>query len=159
MGKVVEVVRPKPHLLKRHARALQPLLRADARIQQHGLADKIGDPQTRVHGAVGVLKHRLHFQPILPALGLGQMLDVLAPPADLAAGGLLNFQDAARGGGFAAAGLADNAEGLACADIEGDAIHCFQNHVAAIEDLATADIEPNLQLPHAQNSGVGFARL
>ena len=43
--------------------------------------------------------------------------------ADLPAGGGIQAQDRAPGGGLAAAALADQAQRLAALDVEGDAIH------------------------------------
>ena len=50
------------------------------------------------------------------------MLEVVAAKTDFAGGGLDEFQDGAAGGGFAAAGFADEAEGVALINLEANAV-------------------------------------
>src|SRR5262249_53712593 len=57
---------------------------------------------------------------------LAQFVQILALPADPAAGRQLHLEDRARGGGLAAAGLSDDAEGLALTDAERHAVDRLQ---------------------------------
>ncbi len=65
------------------------------------------------------------------------MGDIQAIKADAATGWLDEAQDAARHRRFAAAGLADKAEGFADANREADAIHGMHGADLATEDAAS----------------------
>ena len=91
--------------------------RSASLIVQRGFNDRYGSwntycirRRTRQHGG---------------AVGPGQdRTDVLPVEADLAGVGAHEIEDAARGGGLAAAALADQAERLAGLQREGDVVHC-----------------------------------
>ena len=80
---------------------------------------------------------------ISPPSQLGQ---VLAVEDDLAGGRLVELQDRAAGRGLAAAGLADETEGLALLDLEGDAVDGLDGADLALEDDALGQREVHHQV-------------
>src|SRR5207247_2208620 len=94
-------------------------------------------------------------------LELGQ---ILALEPDLTGGGLVELQDGAAGGGFATAGLADQAERLPAPDREGDAVNGAHGADPALKDDPLREREVHDQIPHVQQGvvagrGRGRARL
>ncbi len=102
-----------PLLLPRAAR--QPM-------HGQGLADDIARCHARVERGERVLEHDLHRAAIRPQRGLAQRRDILAIESDRAAGRLDQSQHGARYRRLAAAGFADQAERLAGAEREADAV-------------------------------------
>src|SRR5262249_18712186 len=96
-----------------------------------GLGDDLAHLPARVQRAVGVLEDHLHAPAQRDQVAPLHAVDVLAVEQDLAGGRLLQPQDAAAGRGLAAAALAHQAQRLAAADREVDAVDRL--HVA---DLA-----------------------
>ena len=90
------------------------------------LADDVGDGHAGVQGGVGVLEDHLDVLGELLALLALQVRHVLALKEDLAVRGLVQADDGAAERGLSAAGLADQAEGLALFDGEGDVVHGAQ---------------------------------
>ena len=102
----------------------------------HGqrLGDDLPHRHSRVQRAVGVLEDHLEPAPDLPQLALGQRGEVAALEDDLARGRLLELEDAPAGGRLAAAGLPDQAQGLAAADGEAHAVHRLDHGRRAAEE-------------------------
>src|SRR5208282_6462279 len=86
------------------------------------LADDVADSEARVERGVGVLEHHLELAPVGPHLAARQRIDALAVDADLARGRVEQFEDRLARGRLAAPALADEAQGLTRADVEGDAV-------------------------------------
>ena len=104
--------------------------------QVERLGDEAGDAVARVERAVGVLEHRLHP----PADGAVGGVDGLAVQADLAALDRVEAEDGAAEGGLAAARLADEAEALAGAQREADAVDGAGRGGGAERPEAGADV-------------------
>ena len=77
------------------------------------------------------------------------MRDVGAVQEDLAVGDLVEAHQAAPEGGFAAAGFADQAQGLAGPDLERDAVHGIDGLLLPRDDAA-ADPEMLLHVDRLQ---------
>jgi len=114
-----------------------------------------------VEGAVGVLEDHLHLTaqaPQVRALGAG---DVLAVELDAAAGRLEELEHRAAGGGLAAAGLPHQAEGLALAQLQGDAVDGLDGGVGPLDQGLAELREVLLQVGDPQQglaAGVGCGR-
>ena len=91
-------------------------------VDQQGLADDGARRHARVERAERVLEDHLHLAAEGAHLRLGELRYVRAAEADGAGGGFHQAHHGARHGGLAAAGFADEAEGLAFVDAEADAI-------------------------------------
>ena len=85
-----------------------------------GFGDDVADAPARVERGVGVLEDHVHF-PAQAGLGAGGG-EGLAFEGDVAGGGAVEADGEAGDGGFAAAGFADEGEGGAFFDGEGDVI-------------------------------------
>ncbi len=114
------------------------------------LGDDVADRHARVQRRVGVLEDHLHLAAHLAHLAAVQLGQVLAVEDDLAAGRLVELQDGAAGGGLAAAGLADQAEGLALLDVERDAVDGLDRADLALEDDALGQREVHDQVVDLQ---------
>ncbi len=107
------------------------------------LADDLLDGHARIERPEGVLKNHLKL-PATGAQGIaGHAGDVLAVQPDGAGGGVGEPHDGAAEGGLAAAAFADQTEGLAGREAEGDAVHGFDRFMVAPEQ-ARLDGEMNL---------------
>ena len=103
-------------------------------------ARRVGDAlrhgHARVQRGVAVLEHHLH----LPAHGVHRdavaVADRIAVEHHVAGVGLDQPHQQPRGGGLAAAGFADDAEGLALADGEGDVVHRLHGRDLAVQQAA-----------------------
>ena len=82
------------------------------------LFDDGADPHPRIQRRIGILKHDLHVAPRLAQARPRELQDVLAAKRDVARRRFDQPQDAAPGRRLAAAGFADEAEGLAFLDRE-----------------------------------------
>src|SRR5688500_7044447 len=102
------------------------------------LRQDLADRHARVEGRVRVLEDHLHVAPEPAQLLRRVRGEIGAFEDDLAAGGPLELQDAAPGRGLAAAGLADQAERLAAAQREADAVARAHRARRALEE-APAD--------------------
>ncbi|MNL26722.1 hypothetical protein D3C87_1482680 [compost metagenome] len=109
------------HALQQVARPLGGLPRRQA-VHARRESDRFLDGQARVQRRVAVLEHHLHLAAELLHRQLGRA-HALGVEDQFAAvvGGELHQQP--RGGGLAAAGLADHAEGFALEHVEADAVH------------------------------------
>ena len=87
------------------------------------LGDDAADAPARVERGVGVLKDHLDAPAqALALIGRGRIAHRDAVDGDRAGRGRQQADDHARHGRFARAGFADEREGLALADVEGDAV-------------------------------------
>ena len=94
-------------------------------VDDHGLGDEVAHPHPGVEGTPRVLKHGLHRAAVLPPGLRVSVADFLALEADGALGRLFQLEHHLGGGALAAARLADDAQGLAGAQLEGNAVHCL----------------------------------
>ena len=107
---------------------------------QHGLGDDLTDLHAGMQGAVGILEHDLHVlaqRPQFAALHVGQILAVIG---DIAGGRLDKAQQGSGHGGLAAAGLANDTQGLAPVQSQGDVVHSL--HIALLFKEPFLDGEP-----------------
>ena len=106
------------------------LARGDAEQLHRPLHDLL-DRQARVQRQVGVLEDVLDALAVGRAALPGALRELVALEGDRAGPLLVQAADAARDGGLAAAGLADQGDDLGLADVEGDAVDDLR---AAVED-------------------------
>ena len=98
------------------------------------VTDDRPDPAPRVQRPVRILEDHLHLAPERAHLPGLELADVLAVEDDLAGGQVEQPGDAAGQGRLAAAGLADQAERLAPADLEADPVDRVHELPAAPEE-------------------------
>ena len=117
------------------------LLGVAAPLQAFG--DDVVDLGALVQGGHGILEDHLDLVGDLAIQLLGDAAgDLLAVELDGAAAGGVHADDAAANGGFAGAGFAHDAEGLALVDIEADALHGLEALAAGTEGhLQVANLE------------------
>ena len=148
-----ELVRVAPEVVGAEADRLQqvddPLLplapRLGELVDDEGLADDRAHRHAGVQRRVGVLEDDLHVAPQVAQRALVEGGDVLVLEPHLARGGLDEAEDAAAGGGLAAARLAHEAERLALQDLHGDVVHRVDAGDFAREE-APADGEVLLEI-------------
>ena len=99
-----------------------------------------------VEGGKRILEDHLHAPPQRTELLVVEVRDVLAVEEHLAAGRLVEAQDRAADRRLAAARLADQAERLAAADLERDAVDGLDVADVAVEDDPALDREVELQV-------------
>jgi len=117
-------------------------------VHPHRLGDDVADFHARIERAVGVLEDHLDA-PAQRAQFLGpQAREVVAVVDDFAGSRPLEQQDAAAGGGLAAAALADKSEGLATPQGEIDAVDRLDLADEAMGDNAFGDREMLVQPLH-----------
>ena len=130
-------------------------------IEMERLGDDACHGLARIEGAIGILEHHLESAP-KPGQAMGGLGEkTLAREDHLAGGGTIERHDQPRQGRFAAAALADDAEGRAFLDRETDdrrrpsermrtALAEMAREVARLEDAAlTAAAPPGCSGPHA----------
>ena len=124
-----EFVRVLDHLVRAQADALEELGHASAHFrggQRLVVADRLGHDvgraDARVERRVGVLEYRLELAAHRTHLGPIELIDAPAAPQDVALGRVLQPQDELAGGGFSAAGFADQAQRFAVLDPEAYAV-------------------------------------
>ena len=108
------------------------------------------DPHSRVEGTPGVLEDGLDGAAVGAAVARIGVVDVFALEEDAALGGFLQHQEELGGGALAAAGLADNTQGLAPFNLERDAVHGLEVAGGAGEEQALGDGEVLLQVADFQ---------
>jgi len=118
VGEAVHVLRAEAGQLEQRGDAVEPGATIAHAVDQQGLGDVVEDRHARVQRAERVLEDHLDLRPQRPQRGALQRRQVHhttvgGAEQDLAAGRRHRSQDAARGGGLAAARLADQAERLA----------------------------------------------
>src|SRR6202030_4203502 len=105
-------------------------------VQAQRAAENLADRHARIERAVRVLKNHLHAPAQRAEFCLAEMRDVLAVKCDASRGGLRQAHDDARECGLAAAGLADEAYGLAGEYLEVDAVNGAQDAARFEETVA-----------------------
>ena len=96
--------------------------------------------------AYGILEDHLHTPSQRPQLGLIELRDVLAVEVDGSLGRLVEADDRASDGGLAAAGLADEPDGLALLDRQGDVVDRADVSHVPVENEAALDREIDLEM-------------
>jgi hypothetical protein len=91
-------------------------------VDDEGLGDDLLDAHAGIEGGVGILKDGLHAAAERAECALGDGGDGLAVEDHATGGGFEQAEDDAGNSAFAGAGFANEAEGLAALDGEGDAI-------------------------------------
>ena len=86
------------------------------------LRDDLADGHTRVQTRIGILENELHVVTHALQVLLVHGGDVLTIEEDLATRGVREAHDAAASRGLTAAGLTNEAEGLAGKDVEADVV-------------------------------------
>ena len=119
--------------------------RADA-VHDERLRDDVADGHARVERRVRVLEDDLHLAPHLPHVLAAERRQLPPLEADRAAGRLEQAEDAVAGRGLAGAGLADEAERLALADLEADAVHGPDEVDRPVDQQARLDREVLLEV-------------
>ncbi len=119
------------------------------------LADDVADRHARVERGVRVLEDHLDVAADRLQGAAREAGDVLALVADLPAGGALQVDEHPGHRRLAAAGLADDAEGLALVQVEGDPVDRLDRADLAAEDDALGQREVLDQVVDLQD---GFAR-
>ncbi len=112
-------------------------------VDRQRLADNGRDFVARIEGTERILEDDLHVAPAPAHLAVRQGKDVFALEDDGAAGGFNQPQQGARQRGFAAAGLADDAQHLAALERKAHAIQSAHNSamLAGIVLRKLADLE------------------
>ena len=111
-----------PDLGQERARALLAFRLAGNAVHAHRLDQRLADPPARIERGVGILEDDLQLAAQHPQTRLARRDHVLALEDDLTRVGLDQAQRGAPGRRLAAAGFADQAEGLAVAHAERDAV-------------------------------------
>ena len=102
-------------------------------VNEQWLTDDLTDVHARVEAGIGILEDHLH-----PLAGAAQVFALQADQIDIfeinvAGSGSVKLQDGAPGGGFSTARFAHQANRLAFADGEGDAIYGVHHAHLALE--------------------------
>ena len=120
-----------------------------------GFGDDGTHRHARVQAGLRVLEDHLHARSDAPQLLAAQGRDVPTVEQDAAACDVVEAQDRPAGRGLAAAGFADQSQGLAPADVEADAVDRLDDSDLAADD-ALVDGEMHAQVLDAQQHlGVG----
>ncbi len=102
-----------------------------------GFAKDRADGHARIERRERVLEHDLHVAPHGAQVAAGKAKHVLAVKGDLAFAGFDEAQHAARRGGLAATGLADQSQRFAAVDRKRHAVHGVN-----APDLARKQVRP-----------------
>jgi hypothetical protein len=132
------MLRTKPDLLQQRFDPTTLLGALREAVNLDPLGDDRADAHPRVQRRIGILKDDLHGAAHASELGGGEREDVLAVEADLARRRLDQPEQAAPKRGLSATGLADDAQGLPCADLQVDTFDGANDELAASEE-STAD--------------------
>src|SRR5881409_2325747 len=123
-GKVRELAVLETHLLQQLADADCDFAVARALVHGERLAQDVAHAHLGVQASVEVLEDHLHLAPQRAQLGAAQGGDVAPVEHDTPAAGVGQPQHRASYRGLAAAGLADQADGLVFPEIKAHAVHC-----------------------------------
>ena len=158
VGEAVDVVRLEAHEFHQLHDPLTDRRLGHARVLKR-LGQHFKDGEARVEGAGGVLEHHLEFL-AHGALGLCVGGFFVAEAADdhLAVLVLVELHDFQQGGGFAAAGLADDREALALADVEAQPVDRLDGADPAFEQGALHQREVLPDVPEFQHGPAFCAR-
>jgi hypothetical protein len=108
--------------------------------------DDLANAHVRIERRVGVLKDHLHVASRPAQLRSGLADEVRSAEGDLTARRAIELQDCAPGRALAAPALADEAEGLAPLDVEGDSVDGLDDAGRAVEKHAGPGREIHLQI-------------
>ena len=113
---------------------LHALLAAFDPVDLERRTDDLADRLARVQRRVGILEDHLHLAPQRSQLARRQLGDVAPVETDRAGGRVEEPQDQPGGRRLAAAGLPDDAQGLAPADVQGNVLDGVHLGLPASED-------------------------
>src|SRR5258706_5208516 len=134
---VLHLIRPEPDLLEQFGDAVALFASCRQTVDAEWLADDIARRHPGIERSKRVLEHDLHRTSMRAQVCLAEIGDIQPIKANAAPRRLDEAQDAARHRRFAAAGLADKAEGFADANREADAVHGMHGAHLATEDAAS----------------------
>src|SRR5258708_22490636 len=146
-------------MLQQLPHALPDLPAAGIAMDAQGIGDDGSHPLAGVQRRVRVLEDHLHVAADRPERAPGEPRDVLAVEDDRSAGQLLQPDDATAEGGFAAAGLADQAERLPGPDLDADVVDGVHPAHLALEHDPALDREVLLQMLDPQQHVPGRSYL
>ncbi len=155
----VPPVRVDPDLAQRLDDPLVTLPAVADAVHDQALGDDLGDRHARAQGAVRVLEHHLHLAPERPYVARAQALDLAAVEGD-GAGAALQPQERHAERRLARAGLADDADRVALAHRQRDAVD-GADVVGGAPEHALLDREPDLDVAAGDDDGgvLGARRL
>jgi hypothetical protein len=122
-------------------------------VEADRLGEGLADGQARIERAVGILEHHLDAAVIAPPRGAFEGQHVLAVELDAAAFRLVEAHEAAGERRLAAAGFADDAEGLASPHLEAHAGDGRESRCRpSLQDIERAAMhrEPFAEVPHGE---------
>ena len=122
------------------------------------LADDVAGGHPRVQGTVGVLKDHLHLPPHHPHIAGGEAGQFLAVENHIAGGGPVQLEDAAAGGGLAAAAFPHQAQGFPAADKETHIVHRLDLGYRPLKDDAGGNREIHLEVLDLQQDVARLGR-
>ena len=108
------------------------------------LADNLAHDHARIEGGIGILEDHLHPARESPRLGSVETGGILAVEDHLAAGRRIDALDRAAKRRLAAAGLADEAEGLSPLDGEIDAVDRLHHPSARDREMGAQPVQLEL---------------
>ena len=126
MSEAVGILGAQADLFQQVVDAVGFFLFGKLKVDIHALGDDLADGHTGVQGSVGVLEDDLRVLFELQQFFAVQVGDILPVELDGTGGGVVELDEGTAAGGFTAAGLAHQAQGLAAADGQVDVIHGFQ---------------------------------
>ena len=133
-----EHVRLQPHQTQRRPGLLARFVATDA-VHAQAEGDFLGRGVARVQRRIAVLEHHLHGAPQF-AQRQSAMADRVAIQHHVAGVGIDQPHQQAGGGGLAATGLADDAQGFALSDVEADSVHGLDMRVDVAQRAAQGEI-------------------
>ena len=132
----VEVLGVEPDELHHLLDPALALLAGRRLVDGEGVADDRPDPAARVERPVRVLEDHLHLAPVRAHPPRRQGADVVAVEDDPAGGEVVQPRDAAGERGLAAAGLADEPEGLPAAYRQAHPVNGMHHGLVPLEELS-----------------------
>ena len=156
MGEAAHVAGVHAHQLQQFGHPLPQRRPLQHTMDHQRLSDDLLHRMARVERGVRVLEDHLHFGPQAAQFLRAEPSKILPIQDHLSGSGAVELQDGAPGGGFAAAALTHQAQGLPALDLEGDAVHSLDRPPAAAEQAALqgkillqpAHLEQHLVLSH-----------
>ena len=103
------------------------LLAGNQLLQAQGTTNDVVDRLTGIQRGHGILEDHLHLTAHGEIFLVAHGSDVFSIVDDLAFGGFIKLQNGTANGGFAAAGLTDQTEGLTFPDTEGNIVNRLQH--------------------------------
>ncbi len=146
----VVVLGAEPHYLEQFLHACEPLVLRHQVVDIERRTDDRADRLTRVQRGVRVLEDHLDVAADRLELARTGVGDIHTLEEDLTARRLVQPGDQPTGGGLAAAGLTDEAEGLPGLEREGDAIHRLDLAQGLRDHTAGLDGEVHDQVTHVE---------